>query len=474
MENNLIQKNTFFNIIKVAISNIIKLASGVLIGFLLPKIIGVTDYGYYKTFTLYASYIGMFSIGITDGIYLKYGGKSYNELKKEDFRYISLTYIIIQFLFSIAILIISLIFFNNEIQFIFICLSFTLMFSNITGYFQIISQITSRFKELAFRNIIQSFLITISIVILWLIHKFLSVEISYKIYTIIYVFIICLLCFWYIFSYRDIIFGKINISLNISSVLFTLIKSGIPLMISNLCSSLILTIDRQFVNILFDTNTYATYAFAYNMLGLITTALSAISTVIYPSLRKTDFNLLKQNYHNFISIILIMVFACVIIYFPLVKFVLWFLPKYADSLIIFRIILPGLAISSAITIIMHNFYKTANKNFLFFLISVSILIISCIANFLAYYFFKSTESISIASIVVMIIWYLSVELFFIVKYKVKWKKNFIYMLFMLICFYAISMIDIWWIGMIAYLISYIIVTFSFYFSFFKKNLKKIK
>lgn len=76
-------KNKVLNdILKVAASNIIVLFSGVLVGFLLPKIIGITDYGYYKTYTLYATYVGMFHFGISDGIYLKYGGKDYSQLDR--------------------------------------------------------------------------------------------------------------------------------------------------------------------------------------------------------------------------------------------------------------------------------------------------------------------------------------------------------------------------------------------------------
>ena len=76
-------KKTILNIVKVSSSNIIQLFSGVLIGFLLPRIIGKIDYGYYKTLTLYTSYIGLFALGITDGIYLKFCGKKYDELDKE-------------------------------------------------------------------------------------------------------------------------------------------------------------------------------------------------------------------------------------------------------------------------------------------------------------------------------------------------------------------------------------------------------
>ena len=57
-------KKTISDIIKVSLSNFLKLLAGILTGFLLPKILNITDYGYYKTFTLYISYVGIFHFGL--------------------------------------------------------------------------------------------------------------------------------------------------------------------------------------------------------------------------------------------------------------------------------------------------------------------------------------------------------------------------------------------------------------------------
>ena len=74
------------NIIKVGISNLFTILSGIIVGFVIPKIMGLEDYGYYKTFTLYVSYVGLFHLGFIDGIYLKYGGVSYDDFDKSRFR----------------------------------------------------------------------------------------------------------------------------------------------------------------------------------------------------------------------------------------------------------------------------------------------------------------------------------------------------------------------------------------------------
>ena len=48
------------NVLKIAISNIFIILSGVVSGFFLPKLLGVTDYGFYKIFNLPAKTFWLF------------------------------------------------------------------------------------------------------------------------------------------------------------------------------------------------------------------------------------------------------------------------------------------------------------------------------------------------------------------------------------------------------------------------------
>ena len=329
-----------------------------------------------------------------------------------------------------------------------------LFFFNITSYFQIISQITGHFNELSVRNLLQSLLQSGAILLLFFSSNS-SDQGSYRLFTTIYVVITGFLALWYIFTYRDIVFGERNRLANEKDSLKTLITIGVPLLISNLSMLLLLSLDRQFVNVLFDTDTYAVYAFAYNIMSLFTTALAAISVVIYPTLKRTTADTLKASYSKLIFSILSLSFLGLVIYFPLTAFVPWFLPKYEGSLIIFRIIMPGLAISSSVTIVMHNYYKVLGENLRFFKNCLIVLLTSFAANLIAYLVFGTTEAISIASIGVLVIWYMLSERLFVKHYKTRWSINALYAILMIIAFYAITAINIWWLGLIVYLVVFI-------------------
>ena len=139
--------NILKNIFKVVVGNASTILSGIFIGFLLPKIVSLSDYGFYKIFTLYFNYLGVLSLGIIDGIVLKYGGNNYDEFDKEKFRSFFAWYTIIHVAFTLIILIVALILKDADYKFVILMLGANLFAVNVNGYFQQVSQITQRFKE---------------------------------------------------------------------------------------------------------------------------------------------------------------------------------------------------------------------------------------------------------------------------------------------------------------------------------------
>lgn len=114
-----------------------------------------------------------------------------------------------------------------------------------------------------------------------------------------------------------------------------------------------------------------------------------------------------------------LVLCCLAVYFPLAWFVGWYLPDYEGSLPIFRVILPGLAMSSCVTIVMHNYYKTMGENSRFFRQAFSILGLSIVADVLAYLVWRTPIAISLSSVIVIGAWYLMSESFLVKKMAIK-------------------------------------------------------
>lgn len=441
---------TIKDIIRVFISKFISLVSGILVAFLLPKITSVEGFGYYKTFTLYVSYIGLLHFGLSDGVYLKYGGCDYETIDVKQFRLYFRVLSFLEIFISGILLLGAVLFAPADLKFVLVTLSVYTYFHIIGSYYQQVSQTFRRFKEFSNRIIIYSIFKLLGVLLLFVLYFFSSGEVDYRYYIVFLVVTEVALCIWYLYTYRLLSFGEHNKVSNNRREIAELFKIGFPLLVTNLATTFLLNIDRQFVNLLFDKEVYATYAFAYSLLTLVTMTTSSVATVLYPNMKRDSLENLEVKFDSYSNAISSLSFGGLLLYFPLDVFIRWFLPKYSDSLPIFRIIFPGLAISSVINIILYNYYKVINRTLQFLVINIITLIMSALANGIAFLLFRNTISISIASIIVMFIWYIVSHIPLAREYKIKWGKNTVYLVIMTGLFYGISLLFNSIIGFVIY------------------------
>lgn len=450
------------NIMKVIGSNIMLIIAGVASSFLLPKMLSVGGYGMYKIFTLYTTYIVLLQFGFAEGIYVGYAGKDYNVLSRTQFSTYTKVILFMEVIVSLIVATVCVIFLKSDYLIIGILLASNILAVNLTNYFQYISQATQRFTELSIRNVLRAFLTIAVIISMWILHQKFDYEISYDSYTITIVLINYVLLGWYIFTYREIIFNESEKIKNNYEQIKTFFRVGLPLAFSNIIASLILIIDRQLVAIFFSSEVYAIYAFAYSILAIVSTVIASIAVVLFPLFKQKSKEYLLKIYPECISLITILVFASLSTYYPLCFIIKTLLPNYIDSLIIFRVIFPGLAISAPITVVMHNFYKTFGINYLYFKICLMVLVISTLINSCAYFVFGTIVSISISSVISMLIWYLSVEKILELKYHIRASINVLYIIIMMACFYILSSMENLILGTCLYFVTLILITGIFY------------
>ena len=77
-----IRKNLFF----ATAAQALNLVSAVLTSLVVPKALGVGDYGYWQLFSLYSGYTGIAMLGVNDGLVLRLAGKHLSEVNCHTFR----------------------------------------------------------------------------------------------------------------------------------------------------------------------------------------------------------------------------------------------------------------------------------------------------------------------------------------------------------------------------------------------------
>lgn len=447
----------------VALSRVISLLSSVAVGFLLPKVLSVQDYGYLKIFTLYSVYTSLLHFGFVDGVLLKIAGKDYSELERKKMRSYSRFFMVFELFISLIMMSVGVILLRGEYAFIMLVLALDMLFVNSTTYYQFVSQATRRFSEYSQKSVLVSAVKLAFIGVLFTVYLISGNNVPYRIYLVGIVLLDLLMLIWYVWIYRDITFGMGYKIRSLKGEISDFFKIGIVLTVAYQTAHLVLALDRQFVSVLFSTEEYAVYSFAYNIVSMISTVISSISVVMLPMLKKAGKQYAVEHYKSSLIVVTVLIGISLLAYFPAQMFIMWFLPEYKESVEYIAIVLPSILLSSGISVVMFTIDKVMETVSAFFKNSVVALAMGFLTNLVAYTIFESRFSISCASLLTMAAWYLIEGRHLKKVTGCAIHKEFIYTVLLTVGFLSIVfLIDMVWLGAILYASLVLCVTAAFY------------
>jgi len=405
------------DILKVSGSNAIVLLLSILNGFILPVILSINDYAELKTYVLYAGFIGFLHFGFIDGINIKYGGKTIDATITNEIAFFHKFLIIFQFLVSLFVLIMGIMFGNIIIIFI----GLTILPLNIKSFFLFFYQAVGNMELYSMVAIIAP-IVSISITLILILLKINNYE-YYIIANIIgYIFAVI-----YIENKIKIfkLFFRLPIQEHNSSLLKSLFYSGFFIMLGNIFFVIFLNIGRWISKLFLSSTDFAFYSFGMSLIGILTIFINAVTQSFYPHLSKNFSDALISRYRNlFFSV---GSFAILWYYF-IVLIVNNFITKYMDSLIITGLLIttiPGILIVQSLYV---NMYKVLKKESQFLIDIIRILFISIILSIIIFCFYKSTLSIAIAAVISIYLWILFPPSFIKISIKDKFNE------FLFLCF----------------------------------------
>ena len=363
------------NIIISVAAQIISLAVSFLMNLILPKYISEYQYAYWQTFLLYVGYVGILHFGLLDGIVLRYSQYDYDELDKPRVRSQFLFLLSLTSLFAVLGMLASLRFFSAEMKLVFILTSIGIITKNLFTYSSYLLQVTNRISGYA-KLIILNRLLYGALVILLLILRvqdfywFCSAELLADIFGVIVASR----------QNRGLYFGK-HIHLSDAFPEFRAnVSAGIMLMLANWSSFLLTGSARLIVQWRWDELTFGKMSFSFSVTNLFLNFVSAISVVLFPSLKRTSEDKLPELYiqiRNSISPFLIFI---LILYYPGCLILHQWLPNYDISLKYLGILLPIIIFTSKASLLTNNYLKAYRKEKRLLFINI----ISVVAAFLLF------------------------------------------------------------------------------------------
>lgn len=447
--------------IQMLSSNIITLLVGLLSTFIVPHVLSKYGFGMYRMFYLYTSYVAFLHFGFIDGILLVHSGDDYNDLNKYKFRSYSKIFIFIQLILSVIILTFAILStMPVEIKKLIISLSIYSFVINITNYYQYISKSILRFTELSLITTIQAlcnmFFIVVSILLFFT--KLIHISFEYYIFSTIFVYGFIMII--YIYKYRDLTFGRGDGITNSLPEIIKYMKKGLLFTITYQLLVFMINIDNQFILGFFSTVTYSEYSFTYSMALLVTTFFGTLSGLLLPYMRKKNEKFLIKNHDNIITVMFLIVFLLLLTYIPLKFVVIGFFPKYIYSLNYAIYIFPGLVYSCIVESFIFNSFLFFNKIRTFFTITLFNIIFSSFILYLTYLFTNSSYALAAISIILLFVWYISLEIYLRFCYGVKIIKTTIYSIIIIACFImCMKLTNYVLVNGIVYFILYVFVSF---------------
>ena len=376
-------------------ANVLNLVFSLLTNFLLPKFLSVDCYAEIKTFQLYVSYVGILHLGYEDGMYIKYGGHSIEDIQSKDLKSDFYTLLSFQFLATIFFLIFAI----AKRDVVIIACALSIFPINVTCYYKLLFQASGEFKIYA-RITNVAAIITFVVNMGLLLFRCFEEYIYFLGFYVTINFLVMFFC--YIWSKKQSgIINEEKAPLFDGKIFLDNIKNGMFLMLGNFSSMILTGMDRWFIKILMDNTAFAMYSFAVSIEGLMNVAISPISTTLY------NYFCLHSNENELRSIkSKIILFATVIVScaFP-AKFILeTFLTIYMDATSVMIYLFAAEVFYIIVKCFYVNLYKAQKKQKTYFAKLSFVMAIGFFLNGVCYIFLHAKEAFAIGTLICGMIW----------------------------------------------------------------------
>lgn len=373
----------------------ISLLLSILMSLIVPKILNVEQYAYWQLFIFYVGYVGFSHLGLTDGIYLKIGGKNYSDLEYSLYK----SQLVLSLLFQIVVavgameLVRYLQMEPDRILVIAMALLYMLIF-NAAGYFGYIFQAVNKTHTYS-----MSIIVDRAIFIVAVLAAFLVAEPNYLYFIFFYIISKTIALGYCIWQGWKLAKAPFRLTKRVWYEMWSNIFSGSKLLLANIASTLILGIGRIVVDGTWGLAAFGQISFSLSLTAFFLQFISQISMVLFPALRQVDERTQKKLYdmiRRALSYILPIAF---VVYFPMKVILGIWLPAYQESLTYLAFLLPICTYDGKMQLLCNTYFKVLRKENWLLYCNVMASFLSAVLCTLGVYCFDSVMAVVLGMVV---------------------------------------------------------------------------
>lgn len=378
-------------------AQIVSLLASLFITFFVPSVIGVKEFAYWQLFLTYVTYVNISRLGINDGLYLRLGGKNYEEL---DFallsheRQVYIGYqIIVAILFTVAVTFLKV---ESDRKFVLYACAACIVIVNANGYLIYILQAVNQTSKYSTSVVLQNltWFLAVAIICVGKVH-------SYKVIVLMYVFGHLCASAYLMYHAKEIVKRKYTSFRRVITDIKENIRCGIKLMIATYAGSFIVASVRMIVDAAWGVEVFGIFSFSLTLSNVFLTFISQVSIVVFPALRRVKASEQQKVYsllRDSLSLILPLVMLG---YLPIVVIVNLLLPQYAGSLTYLPVFLPICTFDGKMQMMCSSFFKSMRKETILLRINLATLAASISMAVIGAFCIKSINFIAFGILIIV-------------------------------------------------------------------------
>ncbi len=372
------KKAVLRNISYSFLANGISLLISVFMVLVVPKFISVYDYGIWQLFLFYFTYLGFFPLGLVDGIYLRFAGKSFNELDNKLFA--GQYYFLLAWLFFVSFVLcvaVNLLVDDPTKKNVIIGAVILIPIVNFNNLSNFIMQITNQIKNYARLLIMERISLAIGV--------FFFIVYGYRHFIDMYyakVISIVLVGLLNIYFCRKLLKPNFYSLPQILNEAKENCLVGIKLLFANIASMLIIGIIRFGISEGWDVATFGKVSLIMSISSFLMVCIDSISIVFFPILKHIEFRRLSDLYKKIRCGIDLAGFTFLLVYYPAHLILCWWLPQYKESLSFMALLFPICIFECKVSLLINTYLKSLRKEYLILKINFISLVMSGIVTYI--------------------------------------------------------------------------------------------
>lgn len=378
------------------VSQVLVLVLGILKTLLIPVVLGIGDFAYWQVYVFYITYIGLFTLGFNDGIYLRYGGAEYQTMGSARIRSSVRLYALYLLGASVLMLAVCSVEPDPSKRIVFYLATLNIIVMGMMAVFSFVLQATGRLQRFGVLNAVDKFLF-----LFFLLALFLFGAKSFTSFVVAELVSKCVALFFMAASCRELIKGKGADWGTAFAEVRENVACGLKLMLANLSGMLVLGAGRMVIEYWGTLESYAFYAFGVSMTNLALVALTSVSIVIYPVLKRLPEEHYLHYYED--TNAKLFVFSLLMLggYFPVVWLISHAIPKYTPVIPYLNVLFVVTVLQGKMQLLNNNFYKALRYEGQMLRANVESLIVAVILSAALYSLHRSVMAIAVAALLTM-------------------------------------------------------------------------